>query len=89
VILRWPEFFDDYKNALDAYWAALLVDPDLQRKAERRRAEAAHGHEDRNPWPQLSGSVPGHIRQRRKRIRGTRAWIWFLSRLLRCGVFHN
>jgi hypothetical protein len=36
VVLHWPEFFDDYKNALDAYWAALLVDADLQRKAERR-----------------------------------------------------
>ena len=39
VVLHWPEFFDDYKNALDAYWSALLVDPDLQRKAERRCAQ--------------------------------------------------
>jgi hypothetical protein len=39
VVLHWPEFFDDYKAALDAYWGALLVERDLQRNAERRCAQ--------------------------------------------------
>jgi len=36
VVLHWPEFFDDYRSAVDAYWSALLADPELQRNAERR-----------------------------------------------------
>ena len=36
VVLHWPEFLEDYKRAVDAYWAALLAEPALQRNAERR-----------------------------------------------------
>jgi hypothetical protein len=36
IVLHWPEFLEDYKRAMDAYWAALLAEPALQRNAERR-----------------------------------------------------
>lgn len=36
VVLHWPEFFGDYRIAVEGYWNALQQDPELQEKAERR-----------------------------------------------------